>query len=85
MTVGKDPQEIRIKFFQDIVGAVVGKIDATILKNTACRAILVWVVGRRNALLQQLAKDLRSVKSSSTSIRARDHRARGCVTDAGPR
>ena len=85
VTVENDPQEIGIKFFQNIVGAVVGKIDAAISENTASRTILFGVVSRRNALLQQLTQDLRSVKGLTTSVGARDHRARGRVPNARPR
>jgi hypothetical protein len=85
MTVENDPQKIGIKFFQNIIGAVVGKIDAAISEDTANRTILFGVVSRRNALLQQLTQDLRSVKGLTASVGARDHRARGCVPNARPR
>jgi hypothetical protein len=53
--VKDDPKEIWVKLFQDVVSAVVSEVDATVLEDATGRAILLWIVGRRNALLQQLA------------------------------
>src|SRR5260370_34378220 len=84
MAVKHNAQKIRIVFLQDVIGAVVSKVDSPVLKNTACRTVLLRIIGSRNPLLQKLTKNLRSVEGGSACVGARDYRPRGCITNAAP-
>lgn len=75
MAVKDDAKKIGIKLFHDVVGRAVSESRSPILEYSGGGAILWRVVGRRDALLQQLTKDLRSVEGAAASVGTGDDRA----------
>ena len=75
-------QEVRIKFLQDIVAAVVAKIDAPALESTLDITVLFRIVGVGDPRLHELAEDLGRVKSRRLSVGAGNDGARGGIPKA---
>ena len=76
MTVKRDANQVGVKLFQLVVGAVKGERGSPVFKDAASGAVFGRVVGRRDALLEQEARDQRNVEGGLAGIFARDGRAR---------
>ena len=75
MAVKDDAEKIGVELFQDVVGAIVCQGCSPVLEHSSCSAIDGRVVGGRDSLLEQLARNLRNVERRVTFIGARDDRA----------
>jgi hypothetical protein len=72
---------VGIKFFHNVVGAVVSECGAPVLENASDAPILRRVVDGGNALLKELAGDLGDVECRLAGILARDYGACSGVID----
>src|SRR5450432_750199 len=82
MAMEDQVEKIGIELFYYVVGAVECQGGAPIFEYAARGAIDGRVVNGRDALLKQLAGDLRNIESTSAGIGAGYDRSSGRVTDA---
>src|SRR3984885_5271131 len=82
MAVEHDANQVRIKFFQLVVGAVVGERGSPVLKQAANGPVSRRIVGRRNALLEQEPRDQRNIECGIAGVLARYDRARRRIVDS---
>jgi hypothetical protein len=84
MAMQDEANEVRVKFFQDVIRTVVREVGAPVLEDALCGAVHGRVASSGDALPQQLPGDLWTVESGITGPGARDQGSSDRVAKARP-